>query len=341
LQVDAVLFSFAVPIQRFFRKVPNQTSLCPDSLGIDIEFDGLFEHCTTLYEGDEVLHVYIFIFSNPTGCRAISHDSLHGSLPPSCAVTMLTDVQLLQLKSTKNVSSSYYYTNEALAPRIEYMDDGRYCMNFKPSSERILCGLPGENSRAEDFKISLRNFYTNINVENVDKCMPALKGNVCMFSGGGDHIMMAATGNTVYDIATEEEECEPVPSPLSAGEHRTGANLELKYNTTQPDRNVEHQLKANMLLFTARHTVRMMEHLQTDKSNPISALRKVNKISTYGMSFGVLKPVVVLKLMLDFNTSIVRYEKRYQSPPEVPPEPRIDCAILYLVNRISHTSTQM
>jgi hypothetical protein len=246
---------------------------------------------------------------------------------------MLNDTQLLQLKSTKNVSSSYYYTNQALAPSIEYMDDGSYCMNFKTSSDTLFCGLKTENSRAEDFKTSLRNFYTNITVKNVDRCMPVLEGNICMFSGGGEQVMMAATGNnTVYDIV-EEEESEPVLSPLSAGEH--GANLELKYRTSQPDHNVEHQLKANMLLFTARHTVRMIEHLQADKSNPISALRNMNKISTYGLSFGVLKPVLILKLILDFNTSIIEYEKRYESPPEVPPEPRIDCAILYLMNRIT------
>ena len=81
--------------------------------------------------------------------------------------------------------------------------------------------------------------------------------------------MMVGIENTVYDIIEEEESA--VCSPLSPGEHRT---------------------RANLLLFAARHTVAMIERLQADKPSPISALKKMTKVSTYGLSFGLLKPQI-------------------------------------------------
>ena len=112
---------------------------------------------------------------------------------------MMDDAELLQVKSTVNVSSSYYYTNMSLGPDIEYMDDGSYTMKYKtfsPSSEISRRSRRGESSRAEDFKTSIRSRYRNITVENVDMCMPKLKGNICMFSGGGDHVIYRGSVDT-------------------------------------------------------------------------------------------------------------------------------------------------
>lgn len=237
LQVDAALFIFAVPVVRIWRKVPFYTKLHTEDIDIDIniDFEGSFSHCATLTEDNADLQVYVFIFESPIGCRSVKH-GYHRLLPPCVGPTM-NDEELLELKSTASVANSFYYTDPSDAPTIEYRDDGTYSMNFNKRSSGIRSRV-GETSRAELFKASLR---THITVENVDQCMPELKGNACMFSGGGDHVMMAAAGNTLYDIGAmfEEEESESVPSPLSQGELRTGANLELKYHTNQSDSDVD------------------------------------------------------------------------------------------------------
>ena len=117
-------------------KVLFWSTLHSSDLEIDVEFDGSFSHCTTLYEADQVLQVYIFIFASPAGCRAVSAE-YHGRLPP-CTDPTMNDAELLQVKSSVNVSSSYYYTNMSLGLEIEYMEDGSYTMKYKrfsPTSE--------------------------------------------------------------------------------------------------------------------------------------------------------------------------------------------------------------
>lgn len=71
MQVEALLFTFAVPVQKIFLKVPFRSTLHPADLEIDVEFDGSFSHCTTLYEGDKVLHVYVFIISLLTAVQSV------------------------------------------------------------------------------------------------------------------------------------------------------------------------------------------------------------------------------------------------------------------------------
>ena len=271
--------------------------------------------------------MYIFIFDEYCGCRSINRD-FHGLLPP-CAGPTMSDEDLLKLKSSINVANSYFFTIKDNAPTIEYRDDGSYIMIYKKSSG--LRSKVGENSRCVDFKATVQVKYKNIELESIDQCLPDLNGHICMFSGGGDHVVLAmedTSESNLYDLIGTEE---TVPSPLTEGELRTGE--EMKYKTTQSNEDIESQLKANMLLFTARCTVRRIERLH-NKPNPVSTLKKLNKISTYGLTFGLNKPVMILKLTLDFTTSEIYFEKRYQSPDELPPEPRVDCAMKYLIERI-------
>ena len=114
-------------------------------------------------------------------------------------------------------------------------------------------------------------------------------------------MILAATNNCLHylPVPSQEEQEESQPSPLGV---RTGLDLEYKYVTTQNQMNVEDQLKANMLLFTARHIIRQIE-LLCNTDEPITTLKKWNKISTYGLSFGLTKPVLILKLVVVFSNS--------------------------------------
>lgn len=322
LQVDAALFIFGVPLVKIMTKVPFRSTIYAEDVGVDTPFEGYFNYCTTLSENNAVLHVYIFIFGSPAGCRSVNSDH-HGLLPP-CIGTEVKDTEMLGLKCTINVANSFYYTNLSSAPTIEYGgDDGNYNLSFKSSERMRESGSRiGENSRAEKFKACLQKHYTNINVLNMDQLMPKVEGNVCMFSGEGDSVMVAALGSTLYcNTGDDNESC-------------SGVSMECKYLTTQSNSAIEHQLKANMFLLTARYVIKTIENLQ-ENPNPISALGQLTKVVTYGLSFGLVNPVLILKLTLDFWITDISYEKIYQSPSELPPEPRLDCALKYLIDRIA------
>jgi hypothetical protein len=121
-------------------------------------------------------------------------------------------------------------------------------------------------------------------------------------------------------------------SPVLEDEDREDFSFEYKYVTPQSEEEIEVQLMANMLLLTAKIFIIKVEQL-SKSSTPITVLEKINILSSYGLTFGQLKPVVILKLCIDWNKNELSAEKRYTSPQELPHEPRVDCAIKYLIDR--------
>lgn len=301
--------------------------------------EGKFVFCATLKEDNRQLNVYTFLFTQAVGCRNYLVTA-HGRLPPTTGRTM-KDSALLKLAGD-SVSNSYYYQDENEGPAIAYDGVGGYTMKYESSDIRdVWC----EDDRAENFRKKVQEHFNSenkrlqikkrsticINTTSLrKKC--SRKESVTPFAGGGDNVVMASVDNQTLIIGGTNEGEFGDPE-----EARLCLSVEHKERTTQTDEQIQGQLKADMYLMTGIIFLNNIVDLQ-NHSHPITRLQKIKKLSSYGLTFGIFRPVLILKFTIDFDSQRLEYIKKYECYPGVPPEPRVDCGIKYLIMRLTNRS---
>ncbi len=119
-------------------------------------------------------------------------------------------------------------------------------------------------------------------------------------------------------------------SPLALGEARTNSCRELKLHTTQTQREIDLQLKANLMLAMCHTFVDSV-----DASRSCEQLRKMKQLTGYGLSFGTESDCVVYKLVLDFERNESTFLERFRYQPGMSSPVIINSAVSYILNRMS------
>ncbi len=336
--------------------VPYYTSL---NVGVDVpdlkdtvKEPGVFKHLVTVREGNKYLCIYVFKFAHGKGCREVT-SLFHRTLPP-CADKLITDKDLLSLKGDGKLGTSYFYLNEGDEPTVKYTDDG-YILECVPSTSSLRGNHSQEDLRGNQFIKAVHLYLKSSNIDlkftTKSDAMLRAEAKVSPFSGGGDNVLLGwplaktLVVNVIEDSGEEivqDSSCEQSgngSSPADTGEQRLATNIELKDLTTQSDDAVEQQLKANMHLLSSSLAVGKLKELK-NIHRPIAWLNDLKTFTSYGLSFGIVKPVVILKLSIDFCNERLIYEKRYESTMDVHKAPRLACAMQYLIKRMISPSPE-
>lgn len=280
------------------------------------EANGKYIFLKKVTEADEEMAIYIYIFDEVHGCRTAS--GFHDCLPTEYD-DKITDELLLSYKGSGELGTSYYYAKNN-EPRISYDDKGGYSIKGQPSTSSEYGKGSIEDVRGERYQTRLRDHLRSkhpqldiMSTIDVKKYLHTNLTKVSPFSGEGDDMLFVI--DTTLVVANEDE-CDQ--------EHDI---------TSQSNFEVELQLEANMMLLMSQITIKKLLALRP-ADNPITVLRNLNIISCYGVSFGILKPIVMKKLMMDFSSQRLRLEKKYESTRDIDKAPRLACATEYLIQKI-------
>ena len=114
---------------------------------------------------------------------------------------------------------------------------------------------------------------------------------------------------------------------------RSCSEFEYKDLTSQSNEAVQSQLEANMMLIASQLLVKRLKNLhKSDK--PITTLRTLNTVVSYGISFGIVKPIVIKKITLDLINQTIMLSLKYESQKDIDKPPRLACATQYIIERM-------
>ena len=303
---------------------------------------GKFKYLVTVREGDVELSVYIFKFSRGKGCRDVS-SPFHEDLPPSIPNKVISDLELLHLKGDGKLGTAFFYINQPNRPLIEYTDRG-YNLKCEATDNSSRIGSHSQEEDRGDSFIKAVCEYLKTNRPDLKfmrfsaKKILGAEDKVSPFSGGGDMVLFGWPLEKKLVVQSDGDgpsECSEC-SPIDDGEQRLATNVEMKDLTCQSD---ETQLKANMHLMSSSLAVAKLKELE-NVDRPVTWLKELKTFTSYGVSFGQIKPVVLLKLTMDLVNGKLRYEKRYESVMDADKAPRLACAMEYVITRMTSQSPE-
>lgn len=336
LQKPAVLFYLGFKPFKEYVMVENKQILGSEDLPQTLPElrSGNFHYFHCIREGEEELYIYIFKFNEVKGCRTI-HADFHGELPPCLETNKMSDAKLLSYKGPAEFGTSYFYTSGQ--PEIEYTETGGYIIKAEPSTS-VNFGDFSEYARRDLYKECLENHikeHSN-NLQLITTTHLKLLLNtqkISPFSGGGDDMLIGMLIGIPPEglvVSREDQDEDSVYSPIT---NQTVANIEYKDVTLQSNQALESQLEANMMMLASQILALRLKRLKNDEK-PITKLRELNTVSSYGISFGLLKPIVIKKLTLNFQCRCVELQKRYESAKDLDKAPRLACATQYLLKQM-------
>ena len=173
------------------------------------------------------------------------------------------------------------------------------------------------------------------------------------FKGGGDIIISKVDESTMATIqlsasssasqpdpeisSSADLGSSPSPTPLSTDnitppkkeEHGFG-NVENEVSTSRSEEDVRLQLQANMMLVVAKSLKPLIKKFGEN------AGEKIRVMTCYGISFGGLYPLNVLKLTVDFDNQLCKYEEQLRMYPSAVYAAYIDIGISYILKRLTN-----
>lgn len=196
-----------------------------------------------------------------------------------------------------------------------------------------------EEQRSDHFVTTVREYLRTSNpelkfIKFTIKNVEGAEEKVSPFSGGGGDNVLLGWPLEKTLVVTRDRKSSSESSPVDDGKQRLGTDVELKDLTSQSD-----ELKANMHLLSSSLAVAKLEELEKIE-RPITWLKELKTFTSYGLSFGVVKPLVLLKLTIDFTNEQLVYEKRYESTIDVHKAPRLACAMQYLITKMTSPSPE-
>ena len=172
----------------------------------------------------------------------------------------------------------------------------------------------------------------------------------CPFSGGGDIYLLRKTPSTsaaalVHGVPHDVEWSDPDPDPTDVtppavtvaasaditppkpGELRCGATENKMLYPSQTETDVRLQLQANMMLISSLVLLRKLE------KRP-EAAESIRVITCYGLQMGPTYPLKILKLTIDFENSLCKYEEQFKLYPCGVYSAYIDIALAYILQSL-------
>lgn len=256
---------------------------------------------------DEGRQMLLYKFSEYSGCRNTT-SKCHKNLPNIDRKSMVSipkmnlgvGLEYMFLPSMSNVAVESTVSG-AMAGNIETDDEF-----FPPEvNEKLMEARIEmiENQRRPKLITALNNAFPLFTFEEWGYEM----GHFCQFTGGGDVVVKSKSG--VYG-------CIMFSNQIRA------ATLELKY-TLAKCRDLELQLQASMLLMAASV---LHQQLMTGQV--------VDNIVVFGLAFGVYHKLTLLRLDIDFATT-VKFKNVFVSGPGLEYHLAIDSALAYMMTMLS------
>lgn len=340
----SLVFYFGIQPLKFSVELPSQEILTKEEFEhyygdeSGITDDGVFKSVETK---DHAI-IYLFCFKYTQQCSVIGN--VHYKLPLRKRGGECYDVYSKESRSgigniffhlEENVVVAHYSTDE-----IE-MKYAKKCKgsNFSPDVK--------ENDRQSKLEIHLQKYlaekFSDIHVETITPSKNYAKTSsdpkdyvkykmYCPFSGGGDTLVTRASANKSLVLMTHTLTEMENNSPTSCDEDRSALNLEYKSLSTMSNEDMVRQLKANMY-----HSVSKLFAKQVT-GTVYSQLEQCQKLTIYGIGFGIGKMVIVLKLIIDFTQQILVYEEKFFSREAYAAEATVDCCIDFVVERLAKRS---
>lgn len=321
-------------------RLPNKTLLSKEEVVkyypnlLDINYAGDFVQLRLKIHTEFL--VYMYSFSETESCSDIS--SQHYDLPvPTPSNNPISDNELSKT-APLGAGNAYIHMNKD-ATTAKYMPNGNIQMQFSPGAATF---AGGEDERTDflidHLKSTLPSQYNNIKVSKVDKIKKKKNCTFCNFTGGGD-LKVSQTGFQFLVMTCADTECGDY-SPIDTHESRETLDMECKYSSTKTDGDVRIQLQANMYNLLVREYVDKLQ--KAPSLGELSHVLDLKKLSIYGISFGISRPLEVLKMTVNFSLSghalSLSYEVKYENTTLLPKEALIDSCITAVLHRISKKS---
>lgn len=295
----------------------------------DIAYTGEFVHY--------ILHglresIYIYSFQETVGCSEIGR--FHYALPqPKVSSAPITHTELAESQSICAGNAYIHLNKDAITSK--YTTSGNIEMTFNPQTST---GDGNEDRRTECLRDHLRDVlpaqYEEIEVSLVEKIQKKRMANYCHFTGGGD-LRVSRTGFEFLLMTTEDTESGGM-SPIDQGEVRETLDIECKQSASKTNVEIRYQLMANMYNLLVRQFTSKLSKARTTQQ--LSHVLQLSKISLYGMSIGIYRPVEILKLKVDFGRSTLDWEVKFENCSSLPKELLIDSCIIAVIKRLSKKS---
>lgn len=300
----------------------------------DIGYDGDFVQMVLLSDTDTSSRhcfVYVYSFTETVGCSEIGqyHYNLPAPTPSKNPITRQDISKTISL----GAGNAFMHMN-ANATSIRYQPNGTMCIEFDPEVNTPDGSEDERTTKLIDhLKCVLPSRYdTSVTISKVDKKQREKNCNFCYFTEGGDFKISKSQTDFLVMTKTEDTECRS-DSPIGIHECRETLNVECKCSQTKSNAEFRFQLQASMYNLLVREFMEKLRSLDEFQS-----LLDLEKISMYGLSFGISRPVEVLKIIVDFKQTCLMYEKKYENPTSLPKEGLIDGVITAVLDRISKRS---
>lgn len=275
--------------------------------------------------------IYVYSFTETVSCSDIQDH--HYDLPvPVVSRNPISSAEMLTRKSQLGAGNAYLHMDEK-ATSIEYTASGHCKMSFLLDGET---DEGSEDSRTEYLKDYLQKIlpvkYTNVKVNKVEVVRKKKNANFCNFTGGGD-LKISQVG-FVFVLMTDGDTEYGGSSPIDPSET---LDIECKASASKTNQDVKLQLQADMYNILVREYIDKLEKAQTNEQF-VSLVETTNKLTVYGMSIGIDRPVEVLKLTVNFAENELEYQQKFHRYSSLPKEPLIDSCIAAVLERISKKS---
>lgn len=304
----------------------------------EIPVCGCFVQKKTFVLAGRPILVYVYSFDEAESCSVIGR--LHHALPtPKISSNPIKDEELHR-SFFLGAGNTFFHFNKD-ATMTEYKSDGTIIMKWK---KQTVTEKGNEDSRSQHLLDHLRDAlvpkYKAIDVSKVEQVSKKKYKTFCYFTGGGDIKLSTENAQLVFMTEIDKEaEIECGDSPIKSEEIRETLGFELKASQTKTNEDVRLQLQANLYNIIVREYMYKIESM--DASSLSSYLENVHMLSIYGISFGINRPVDVLKMSVDFNNRILHYEIKYEDISLMPKEGLIDGLIIALTDRLTKRSPSL
>ena len=277
----------------------------------DVSYPGTFVRVKFQFSTGHI--VYMYSFTATEGCGEIGEQ--HADLPlPKPSSHPFSEEEFSKIEQSLGAGNAYIHMNVA-ATSGKFTSSGDIQMEFNSKISKV----DGNEETRTDFlidhlKSKLPSLYQNVEVVKVEKKRKG-KETFCNFTGGGD-LKISSTKDCLV---------------------MTMLDVECKYSTTKSDGDVRLQLQANLYNLMVREYVNKLE--SASSLEELTKILKLRKLSMYGMSFGTIHGVEVLKMSLNFETPPkLSYEIKFKDHTYLPKEVMIDCCITAMIDCICKRS---
>lgn len=336
--IDSLLMCFGITPFKLRCRLPNYTSFsvsdarlcCPDLPHIEYkgEFRLIKKLCT--------VNIYVYSFSDTVSCSNVHEGGLHYQLPAPEVSSPITVQEIHKRKASIGAGNAYLHLHEN-ATEVNYIAEGKCAVAYNYSSLQQDVEAT-EVVRTEKLKQHLKSIlptlYDGITVDIVESVKKRSGANFCHFTGGGD--LKLTRTDFVFLLLTHTESEYGENSPTRDDECRKTLDIECKASHSKPNEEVRLQLQADMYNLLVREFISKVKDADDDQFEKI--VSKLSQLSIYGMSFGISRPVEVLKLTVDFSANKLTYYSKFKSSPGFPQEPIIDSCIAAVLDRLGKKS---